>query len=189
MPLVNGHYSPVNPEWLADGSPSGFRRSNLPRYLVTNDYTTLTTQVLLSAAIALQAGDTVSALTFKSGGTAAVTPTNWWVALYDDSATPALMGQSADQLTAAWAAVTSKTVSLATPKLIPRSGIYYAALMMKAATPVSLLGVAALVDAVSGFVSGDKVLAQNSGSGLTTTAPATITGGSAVGFIPRVVVT
>ena len=99
------------------------------------------------------------------------------------------MAQSADQLTAAWAALTAKTLSLATPQLITRSGVYQASIMMKATTPVSLLGVAALADAVSGFVSGDKVLAQNSGSALTTTAPATIATPSAVGFIPRVVVT
>ena len=53
MPLVNGHYGPTNPEWLLEGSPSGFHRSNMPRHFVTNDYTTLTTQVLLSAAIPL----------------------------------------------------------------------------------------------------------------------------------------
>lgn len=189
MPLVHGHYAPINPDWLLDGSPEGFRRSNMPRHFVTNDYTTLTTQVLLSAAIALQAGDLVSAITFKSGGTAAVTPTNWWFCLHDDAATPALMAQSADQLTAAWAANTSKTLSLATAQVIPRSGIYQASIMMKAGTPVSLLGVAALADAVSGFVTGEKRLAQNSGAALTTTAPATITGGTAVGFIPRVVLT
>lgn len=189
MPLVAGHYPPVNPAWLLDGAPSGFRRSNLPRQLITNDYTTLTTQVLLSAAIPLQAGDPVTSITFKSGGTAASVPTNWWFALYDDSATPVLMGQSADQLTAAWAATTAKTLNLTTPQVIPRTGTYYASIMMKATTPVSLLGVAALVDAVSGFVAGEKRLAQNSGASLTGTAPATITGGTAVGFIPRVVLT
>jgi hypothetical protein len=189
MPLVSGHYPSINPGWALEGSPSDIRRSNMGRIQVTNDYAVLTTQVMLSAAIPLQAGDLISRLTFKSGVTAAVTPTNWWFALYDDSATPALLAQSADQLTAAWAANTAKTLALATAQVVPRSGVYYGAIMMKAATPVSLLGVAALADSVSGFLAGDKVLAQSSGSALTTTAPATIATPSAVGFVPRVVVT
>jgi hypothetical protein len=75
------------------------KRSNLDRrYLVTNT-AALTTQVMTSVAIPLEVGDVVTNLTFLSGATAAGTPTNWWFALYDTSATPALIAQSADQLT------------------------------------------------------------------------------------------
>ena len=49
------------------------------------------------------------------GGTAANTPTNWWFALYDDSATPALLRQTADQTSTAWAANTAKTVAADSP--------------------------------------------------------------------------
>jgi hypothetical protein len=52
---------------------------------------------MTSVAIPLEVGDVVTNLTFLSGATAAGTPTNYWFALYDTSATPALIAQSADQ--------------------------------------------------------------------------------------------
>ncbi|HXR42993.1 MAG TPA: hypothetical protein VN738_11345 [Acidothermaceae bacterium] len=151
-------------------------RESVSRRDVQSDVSAaLTTQVMTSVAIALQAGDVVSKLAFMSGATAAGTPTNWWFALYDNSATPALLGQTADQLTAAWAADTVKDLALAAPVTITTTGLYYAACMVKATTVPSLacavLGRAAVAGAV---LTGQKVLAQTSGSGLTTTAPATI---------------
>lgn len=189
MPLTNGRYASKNPQWMLSGQPSGTSRSNLDRVLCVSDFASLTTQVMQSAALYLQAGDLVTNLTFKSGSTAAGTPTNWWFALYDDSATPALLAQSADQTTGAWAANTAKTLALSAPVTIARSGIYYAALMVKATTPPSLLGAGTVAGAASGFVAGDLVLAQNSGASLTATAPATIATPSAIGFVPRVVAT
>jgi hypothetical protein len=186
MPLVNGRYGPKNPHWLLNGQPSGLSRESLPRHQVLNDGAVLTTQVMLATALPLYAGDTVSALTFCSGGTAASVPTNWWVALYDDSATPALLGQSADQLTAAWAANTAKTLQLASAVQIARTGVYYAALMVKAGTPPSLIGAATLTAAVTGFSGADKLLTGNSGSALVGTAPATIASPSASAFAPYV---
>ncbi|MET7982526.1 hypothetical protein [Streptomyces sp. NPDC005281] len=188
-PLANGRYPTKNAQWMVSGQPAGTYRSNLDRVATVSDFASLTTQVMQSAALYLQAGDTVTNLTFKSGSTPAGTPTNWWFALYDDSTTPALLGQTADQLTAAWAASTSKTLALASPVTIPRTGIYYAGVMVKATTPPSLLGSGTVAAAVSGFVPGELVLAQNSGASLTTTAPATIATPSAIGFVPRVVAT
>jgi hypothetical protein len=130
---------------------------------------------MLSGAIPLQAGDLVTNLTFVSGGTAAGTPTNWWFALYDTSATPALLFQSADQLTAAWAANTAITLALSTAYQVAKTGVYYAAVMVKATTPPTLAGLAVENAAAAGAVlSGQSVLAQTSGSSLTTTAPSTI---------------
>lgn len=187
MPLVNGRYPSKNPEWTLAGSPSGLYRQNMSRLVAGGNLAALTTQVMTSVALHLQAGDTVSSLTFKSGATAAGTPTNWWFALYDDSATPALLAQSADQLTAAWAADTAKTLALATPQLITRSGVYYAAVMVKATTVPTLIGASVQADASAGFLSADKVLASTSGSALTGTAPATIATPTAVGTVPLVV--
>ncbi|MET9088141.1 hypothetical protein ABZX77_40730 [Streptomyces sp. NPDC004237] len=184
MPLANGRYPAKNREWLLAGMPSGVYRESMSRALAGSDLAALTTQVMTSVAIPLQAGDVVTNLTFKSGATAAGTPTNWWFALYDDSATPALLAQSADQLTAAWAAATAKTLALATPQLISRSGIYYASVMVKATTVPTLIGASAQAGASSGLLSTDKVLAQTSGSALTTTAPATIATPTAVGTVP-----
>jgi hypothetical protein len=158
---------------------------------ITSDVTAaLTTQVMLSVALPLQAGDTVTNLTFVSGATAANTPTNWWVALYSNAATPALLAQSADQTTTAWAANTTKTVALATAQLISVSGVYYAALMVKATAPPSLLcEVLGIAGAGGAILTGQKVVAQTSGSALTATAPATIATPTTVVNIPYVVAT
>ncbi|MFE7559664.1 hypothetical protein [Kitasatospora sp. NPDC057500] len=185
MPLVSGKYPVRNPESLLNAGAQP--RSNLPRHAVVSDFAILTSQVMLSTALYLQASDTVTSLTFKSGSTAADTPTNWWYALYDDAATPALIGQSADQLTAAWAANTAKTLPLQAPAQITRTGIYHAAIMVKATAPPSLLGAATLLGAVAGYVAGDVPLTRSSGAALTTTAPATIAAPTPVAYVPRVV--
>jgi hypothetical protein len=190
MPLVRGHYPTISTEWSLAGKPSGLYRQNITRGdCITDNATALTSQVMLSAAVPLEAGDVVSNITFMSGATAAGAPTNWWFALFDDQATPALLGQTADQLTAAWAAHTAKTLALASQIVVPRQGIYYAAAMVKATTVPSLIGRATLADATAAWLAGEKTLAQSSGSALTGTAPATIATPTAVGFVPRVVLT
>jgi hypothetical protein len=187
MPLVGGRYDPKNPAWLLAGQPSGVYRTNLIRALSGGNLAALTTQVMTSVALPLQAGDIITSLTFKSGGTAAGTPTNWWFALYDTSATPALIAQSADQLTAAWAADTAKTLALSAPYLVLVPGVYYAAIMVKATTVPTLIGASVQADASAGFLSSDKVLAVTSGAALTTTAPATIATPTTVGTVAQVV--
>lgn len=190
MPLVRGHYPVTNPEWLRDGSSTGVLRANMSRLQVVSNAAALTTQVMTSVALPLEAGDVVTNLTFISATTAAGTPTNWWFALYDYSDTPALIAQTADQTSTAWAANTAKTVALASAYLVPRSGIYYAAVMVKATTPPTLAGVTLHNAADAGaIVSGQKVLAQTSGSSLTDTAPATIATPTTVATIPYVVAT
>jgi hypothetical protein len=171
-------------------SGNATKRSNLERNWLTSNAAALTTQVMTSVALPLVAGDIVTNLTFQSGATAAGTPTNWWFALYDTSATPALIAQSADQLTAAWAANTAITLPLSTAYTVTTSGIYYAAVMVKATTVPTLAGVTLQNAASAGaIVSGQSILAQTSGSSLTTTAPATIASPTTVATIPYVVVT
>jgi hypothetical protein len=185
MPLVRGRYAVLNPAWLAAGQPAGLDRRNIDRFDADADLSALTTQVMLSVALPLQAGDTVTSLAFKSGATAAGTPTNWWVALYDPAGN--LLSQSADQTSTAWTADTTKALPLATPQGIATAGVYYAAIMVKATTPPSLVGVTLGRAAVAaGFTAADRVLAQTSGSGLTTTAPATIASPTAVATVPLV---
>lgn len=186
MPLIRGHYNPTNSKWLLDGSPSGFQRSNLDRRECGANLSALTTQVMLSVALPLEAGDIVSNLTFMSGATAASVPTNWWFALYSNAATPALLAQSADQTTGAWAADTAKTLALATAQLITVPGVYYAAIMVKATTPPTLIGASLQADASGAILTGHKVLAQTSGSALVATAPATIATPTTVGTVPVV---
>jgi hypothetical protein len=153
-----------------------FVRESIPaRGAVISDLAVLTTQVMASVAVVLFAGDVITSIAFRSGATPAGTPTNWWFALYDDSATPALMAQTADQTTTAWGANTTMQVALATPQSIKRTAVYYAAVMVKATTPPSLLGQSLFDGTMStGLVTGQKQLARTSGAALTATAPTTI---------------
>ncbi len=175
------------PDFLRQGSPTGVYRANLSATDCVSDTAALTTQVMTSVGIELQAGDVVANLTFQSGATAAGTPTNYWVALY----TPAgvLLAQSADQLTAAWAADTAKTLALASAQLISTPGFYYAALMVKATTPPSLIGATLGRAAAAGAIAGSKILSQTSGAALTTTAPGTIATPTTIAAVPLVIAT
>lgn len=176
---------------LADpASPDTFHRRNLPRtglYDSASDtgQVALATGVMTSVPIYLQAGDVVTNLSFRSGATAAGTPTAWWFALYSDAATPALLAQTADQTSTAWAANTTMTKALAAPYTVTRTGIYWAAIMVTATTPPTLLGACA----APAIVTGERNLSQSSGSTLTTTAPATIATPTAKQFVPYVVAT
>lgn len=171
-------------------SPDTFHRSNLPRLGLTDSAgdtgnVALATGVMTSAPIYLVAGDLITNLSFVSGATAAGTPTNYWFALYDNQATAALIAQSADQLTAAWAANTVKTLALSAAYRVPYTGLYYAACMVTATTPPSLLGTVG----VKPVVTGERNLSQSSGSALTGTAPATIATPTVKNFVPYVVAT
>lgn len=184
-------YAPTNNEdWLRDGSPSGLHAQSMSRMNINADLAALTTQVMLSVAVPLQVGDLVTSITFKSGATAAGTLTNWWFALYSSASTPALLAQTADQTSTAWAANTAKTVDLATAQRIATAGVYYAAIMVKATTVPTLLGAnLALAGAAAAILSGSKVLAQTSGSSLTDTAPATIASPTTIATVPYCVLT
>lgn len=166
-------------------SADTFFRRNLPRtglYDSAGDtgQTALTTQVMTSVPIYLVAGDVITNISFRSGATAADTPTNWWFALYSDAATPALLAQTADQTTTAWAANTTMTKALATAYTVPKSGIYYVGIMVKATAVPTLLGTIA----APAIATGERALSQSSGSSLTTTAPATIATPTAKQFVP-----
>lgn len=170
------------------GQPAGTLRDNGIRRYSGADLAALTTQVMTDVALYLEKGDVVKYLTFLSGATAAGTPTNWWFALYNPVG-DTLLGQTADQLTTAWAANTAMKVSLATTYVVPTTGVYRAAIMVKASTVPTLAGVTVRAAASAAVVTGQAVLAQTSGASLTTTAPATIATPTAVGTVPYVAAT
>lgn len=161
---------------------SVFHRANLPR-VGLDDVATAATGVLCSVPVYLYEGDTITNLTFISGVTAAGTPTNCFVALY--STAGALLAQSADLLTAAWAADTAKTIALAAPVKITKSGVYYAAISITATTVPSLVG----SGSAKAVLAGEVNLAQTSGTGLTGTAPATIATPAFKRAVPLVIAT
>lgn len=170
------------------GGLSAVHNESFPRWAIDTDTDPLTTQVALSVGVPCQVGDVITNITFKSGATAAGTPTNWWFALYDTSGT--LLDQTADQTTTAWAANTAQTVALGTPQLCTVEGIYWVAIMMKATDQVSLLGRSlGLAGASAGILSTHAVMAQTHGSSLTDTAPATITSATTVAAMPYCVLT
>lgn len=173
--------------WLWGGSPNGgVVIENYGRELISADLSALTTQVMLSVGVPVQPGELISSVSFLSGATAAGTPTNQWGALYDDDGT--LLVQSADLLTAAWAADTAKTFTFTKSVAAVRGGIYYAAVMVKATTVPTLMGRSVNRAAAAGAIAaGQKVLAQTSGSALTGTAPATIATPTTVANVPYVV--
>ncbi len=137
----------------------------------------------------LQKGDKVATRAFRSGGTAANTPTNWWFALYGPDG--ALLRQTADQASTAWAADTTKQLELAGAVYeAPAAGVHYAGIMVKATAVPTLVGKAVDHAAVSdGLITGQVNLAQTSGSSLTDTAPATIATPTAVVNVPLVIAT
>jgi hypothetical protein len=144
------------------------------------------TNLMTAVPIFLAGGDVVTNISAVSGATAANTPTNYWFALYSTAGTPALLAQTADQLTAAWAANTVKTLPLASAYTVPADGIYHVGIMVKATAAPSLLGTVAAPP----IGPGERQLALNSGgTGLTGTAPATITSTTAQRFVPLVVIT
>lgn len=181
-------YDPTyNEDWLLAGSPSGLRNQNMRQLDINADLAALTTQVMSSVAVPVQPGDKITSLTFKSGATAAGTPTNWWFALY--SSAGALLAQSADQLTAAWAANTEKTLALATPQSVSAQGYVYAAIMVKATTVPTLLGASVALAGAAAAIAGSVILSQTSGSALVATAPATIATPTTVATVPFCVAT
>lgn len=148
-----------------------------PQLQATSNGAALSTGVMTSVSIPLLAGQKVTNISFASATTAAGTPTHWWFALFSAAATPALIGQTADQLTAAWTANTVKTLALATPVTVSTAGTYWLSIMVAATTPPTLLSAPAFTSGLlnaSGLLSTDKALAVTSGSALTGTAPATI---------------
>lgn len=168
------------------GQAAGTLRDNGIRRSAGSDLAALTTQVMTDVAIYLEKGDLVKYLTFVSGATAAASPTNWWFALYDPAGAT-LLGQTADQLTAAWAANTAAKLALANPYVAPATGVYRAAVMVKATTVPTLAGATVRAAVSAAVAAGQAVLAQTSGSALVGSAPATIATPTAVGTIPYVV--
>lgn len=171
-------------------SPSTFWRSNLPRTGLTDSagdtgHVALADAVMTSVPIFLAAGDVVTNISFTSGATAVGTPANWWFALYSSASTPALLAQTADQTSTAWAANTTKTLALSSAQTITQSGIYWASVMVNSTSVCTLLGTIGQ----PAIVTGERNLSVSSGSTLTDTAPATIATPTAKTFIPRVVIT
>lgn len=124
---------------------------------------------LSGAAIWLEAGMTISSISFHSATTAAGTPTNQLFGLFDSSRN--LLRSSTNDTTTAWAANSLKTLALTSTFTTTYSGLYYLGIMVTATTVPTLKGNTAMV--------GGQLQAQapsmggTSNTGLTTALPAT----------------
>lgn len=179
----------VDTDYLLQGnSPSGVHVENFSFAEVGGDLAALTSGVMTTVAVPCQVGDVISTITFKSGATAAGTPTNQIAAIYGTDL--ALLAQSADKTTEAWAANTAKSFALASEVLCTAAGVYYVGLGVTATTVPTLLGRSvALAGAAGGILATHSVLARTHGSAVGATAPATITGDTTVATVPYVVLT
>ena len=91
--------------------------------------------------IYLPKGVTITTITFVSGATAAVTPTNQWFALCDSSRT--VLRVTANDTTTAWATSTVKPLNLTSTFTTTYSGLHYLACCVTASTMPSFRGAAA----------------------------------------------
>lgn len=168
---ANGaEYAPVSPidPWAVYGI-SGTLAESIPRMLLSEaNLAALTSGTLYLQAIYLRAGTKISSISFSTATTAAGTPTNCFFALYDASRNK--LAETANQLTAAWAANTLKTLALTAQYTVPTSGIYYVGLMVTATTVPTMKGLTAKT--ASQLAGQAPILHGNSTTGLTTSIPA-----------------
>lgn len=121
------------------------------------------------------AGQIVTNMTVRWGGTAASGPQHWWLALYDTVATPAFIGQTADQTTTAISTNTSSgALALVNgPFTLTQTGWHTAGIMVAVTTTMPTMQGASTPNALSGIpVTGQKRIVGSNGSALTATAPA-----------------
>lgn len=144
-------------------------RSNIPAWACTSDLAATGTGVAIGTRIWLRKGDVVTNIAFVSGNTAENTPTHRAHALYDPDG--ALLAQTADILTQAWAQNTAKKLALAAPVTIKKDGWYIVATTTTATTTVNtLLGCAPIATASAAV--GGKALGFTFGTGLDGVFPA-----------------
>lgn len=147
-------------------APAGAIATTMRRTEVNSAaYTPLTSGRLAMFALRLFAGDTVSNINVMSGSTAGASLTRAWFALYD--ANRNLLGQTATDSAATWAANTVKALAL-TPYVVTASGLFYVGVMVQGTTMPSLMGSASIQSGALGVAPIDV---GTSNTGLTTTAP------------------
>lgn len=159
---------------------TGIIAESFPRQMAVTNSSIGASGTLFLQAIDLEAGMTVSNITFFSATTAAATPTSNGLlfGLFDINRN--LLAQCAAQGAWTWPANTKKTLAMTTPYKITQTGTYYVGVLQVATTIATLLGGAAKLNAV--IANDAPILHGNSSTGLTTSLPnpaAAITAGTA----------
>ena len=107
--------------------PTGAISETMPRYIANSNNGVLNTGRLNLTAIWLPGATIITSITFVSGTTAVITPTNQLFGIFDDSAGSsggsgyALLRASNNDTSTAWAADTAKTLSLTSTYTTVRS--------------------------------------------------------------------
>jgi len=118
---------------------SGSFAETIDRSVCPEVNTTLTTTgQVFCQALWLNAGITVTNISFYSATTAASVPTHYVFALYDINRN--LLATTADQTSTAWGANTLKTLPVTTPYLVSTTGIYYLMVSVVATTVPTFKG-------------------------------------------------
>lgn len=151
------------PLWAWRATSSLAESFPLGRYLATASQSITSGTLRLSGGAVLPAGKTVNTITFVSSGTAAVTPTNQWFCLVDQSLN--VLAKTVDDLTTAWAGNTAKTLTISGGYTPTADIAVFMGIMVAAATPPSINGIA-LTTALAAMSS--PMPYGNSTTGLTT---------------------
>lgn len=205
MPLVAGKYPNTNWLWKLTGNLASSAQGNVPARSNLEwfgagslvDGALASTGVAAAVACPVEVGDVITKVTIITGATAASTPTHQFVALYGFHATaPPLIVQSTDTTTAAVVLNTAATYTLSTPTKItsthaPQGYIYVAYVQtgttISTAISATTTTAASLVSAFS--ATSPLFLSMTAGSGLTTTAAATLASPAAKAVAPIVFLT
>lgn len=128
---------------------TGVVAENMPWYAVghSNQGYLTSGSVRVFPGVKLRAGETYTALTFFSGTTAAVTPTNQWAGLarYSDSE---ILAISPDDTTNAWGSNAAKTFTFTTPYTPVADEVVYFFLNVTAGTVPTLIGQSVVTPAI-----------------------------------------
>lgn len=170
--LYTGNVYDINAieNYLDPVSPDTMCRRTMSRKDINSaaGVTLPTTGKLCVVKATLEAGELVTALSFVAGSTAGATMTSWWVALYNIRGQ--LLAQSADQVAAAIAANSIKTLNLATAQRVRESGDYYFGICIAAATVPTVLG----TPIAPAIAAGESTVAFETTTTYTAAAPTTL---------------
>jgi hypothetical protein len=129
---------------------SGQLGESFPRYAATGVQLFFGSGEMQLAAVPLIAGQVVGHLAWCSDTTAAVTPTNQWLALFNLAGV--MLANTADQLSAPIPATTYFEYPIAqvssgpvSSYVVPATGIYFIGIVVAAATMPSVSGITGLV--------------------------------------------
>lgn len=130
---VNSAYGPGTMQ-------TGAIAETISRKHINNSGLTLSSGAARGVLTHFAAGAVITSLTFVTAGTALAGGTHQWFAVLD--VTGKVVGVTADDTNAAWAANTHKTLALTSPLTIPTAGGYYLTKSITATTMPTFYGLA-----------------------------------------------